>query len=776
MSAVDVGAAVADSLALLHEPGSVFEIRIPNSGRAGTVSGYFDNVEAAAKAIARYDHKVPGIYVTLNPVNAALLARSANRLKERARETTADADVARRSTLLIDVDYKRPAGISASDDEVAAAGEVARAIRVHLTSAGWPGPVLAMSGNGWHLLYRIDLANDEASRDLVKRLLERLAERFDSDGAEVDTSVFNAARIAKVPGTWVCKGDDLADRPHRQSEIVDRPGELQVVDLALLQAAAGPAQRPQAARANYRGNGHGEFDVEAFLVRNHLVVRKHKADTGGDLWELEECPFNAEHAHGEAFVRRDAGGSLSAGCQHAHCFKTWHELRERFEPGYDDRRTETATSQPTAKTPAAAEVRGARSTWPAPLSAAAYHGPIGALVKAWAPQSEADPAAMLITTLVGFGAICGCGPHHSVSGDRHAARLFACVTGPSSSGRKGHSYGAPLAALTKVDPVWAERCLASGLSTGEGLIHRVRDKVWGLDKGENPIVTDAGIADKRLFIKEAEFARVLIVMARKDNTLSPVIRDFYDTGTAGVITKGSHERATDAHVCIIAHVTAEELHRALTDVDAANGFANRFLWVCSHRHGRLPFGGQVDDRELEPHIYALQEATGAILAGEFNGEVPWSKDTMPLWDAAYDGLMAGGAGLCDAIIARGQPQVLRLALVYALADGCHEIRPAHLTAALEVWRYCVDSARCIFGDKTGDRTADRIRDALKTGDLNRTEISELFDRHKTKAEIDAALEVLAAAGFAHCVKVNEGNRHVEVWRASDAPSGDGDEG
>ena len=75
MSASDVVPAVADPFSLLHEPGSVFEVRIPNAGRAGTISGYFDDCEAAAKAIARYDHKAPGIYVTLNPVNPALLAR-----------------------------------------------------------------------------------------------------------------------------------------------------------------------------------------------------------------------------------------------------------------------------------------------------------------------------------------------------------------------------------------------------------------------------------------------------------------------------------------------------------------------------------------------------------------------------------------------------------------------------------------------------------------------------------------------------------------------------
>ena len=201
--------------------------------------------------------------------------------------------------MLIDVDFHRPAGISATDEEVEAAGAVARRLRAYLTAAGWPGCVLVMSGNGWHLLYRVDLPNDDASRDLVKRLLERLAKQFNSDGVEVDTSVFNAARIVKVPGTWVCKGDDLADRPHRQSYVADRPGELQAVDVALLEAIAGPAPAAKASSSTYRDNGHSEFDVEEWMARYGLAVRKHKADAGGEVWEMEVCPFNAEHSLGE---------------------------------------------------------------------------------------------------------------------------------------------------------------------------------------------------------------------------------------------------------------------------------------------------------------------------------------------------------------------------------------------------------------------------------------------------------------------------------------------
>ncbi len=235
MSTAETVVGIEDALRLLHEPGAVFEIRIPNTPHAGTVSGYFDDPGRAAAEITRWDGKAPGVYLTLNPVDPALLARAANRLKERAFDTTSDADVLHRRWLLIDVDATRPSGISATDDEAEAACDTARRIKSHLEDERhWPEGMLVFSGNGAHVLYRIDLPNDTESRDLVKRVLAVLAKQFDADGVHVDTSLFNAARIAKVPGTMACKGDNLPERPHRRSSIVSVPAELAVVPSAAL--------------------------------------------------------------------------------------------------------------------------------------------------------------------------------------------------------------------------------------------------------------------------------------------------------------------------------------------------------------------------------------------------------------------------------------------------------------------------------------------------------------------------------------------------------------
>ena len=199
--------------------------------------------------------------------------------------------------------------------------------------------------------------------------------------------------------------------------------------------------------------------------------------------------------------------------------------------------------------------------WPNPLGDVAFHGPIGELVQAWAPENEADTAAMLVTMLVGFGSVCDAKVYHAVNNDRHPARLFVITVGESSKARKGMSSGPPLAALQRIDPEWFEHCIREGLSTGEGLIHQVRNPLWGADKHGKPVCLDGGVADKRLFVKEGELARMFAAMVREGNTLSQVIRAMWDTGDAGSMTKQPYS-TTGAHVSILGHITAEELRRS----------------------------------------------------------------------------------------------------------------------------------------------------------------------------------------------------------------------
>ncbi len=219
---------------LIMAPGQVAELRAlgvstPEYRRTHTVSGYFDDIEALAHAAMEVAPYAAGVYFTPNPVNPALLARAANRARAVNQEPlSSDSDVVARRWLLVDIDAIRPAGISATDAEHDAASDKAKVIRDALAARGWPQPILADSGNGAHLLYRVDLPVDDGG--VVKRALEALAAEFDDDQSHVDTKVFNPARIWKLYGTVARKGDDLPERPHRMARILEVPGGHAVVN------------------------------------------------------------------------------------------------------------------------------------------------------------------------------------------------------------------------------------------------------------------------------------------------------------------------------------------------------------------------------------------------------------------------------------------------------------------------------------------------------------------------------------------------------------------
>lgn len=236
--------AVRQGLACLAESGQVVELRILGiNGKKRTDSGYFSDLEKLAKAATSYDGRAEGIYFTVNPVNPALMARASNRVKPYAEHTSSDHDILRRINFPIDFDPVRPAGISSTQEERPAALVRAWACRTWLSAQGWPEPVFASSGNGAHLIYAIDLPNDEERAILIKACLSALSSLFSNGSVKVDTTTGNASRIFKLYGTLACKGDNTPERPHRRATILGVPHNREVVASEQFMALA--AQAPQ---------------------------------------------------------------------------------------------------------------------------------------------------------------------------------------------------------------------------------------------------------------------------------------------------------------------------------------------------------------------------------------------------------------------------------------------------------------------------------------------------------------------------------------------------
>ena len=237
--------------------GSVAEVRIINAfgSKSRTDAGYFSRYEIAAGAIAGHamHPKNSGIYFVLNEFPADLQNRANNRIAERIDSTAADADIIRRKWFFIDCDPKRPAGISSSEAEWLAARATADAVAAFLASRAFPAPILASSGNGWHLHYRIDVPNNDEATETIRNALREIANRFDNGSVKVDTKVFNAARVCKLYGTVSRKGDHSPERPHRVSELVKVPETIHVCDWSKIEALAAEAPKEKAKGTRERG-------------------------------------------------------------------------------------------------------------------------------------------------------------------------------------------------------------------------------------------------------------------------------------------------------------------------------------------------------------------------------------------------------------------------------------------------------------------------------------------------------------------------------------------
>lgn len=426
-----------------------------------------------------------------------------------------------------------------------------------------------------------------------------------------------------------------------------------------------------------------------------------------------------------------------------------------------------------------------QSRWPEPLSQAALYGIAGDFVRLVSPHTEADEAALLLQFLVTFGVVAGRGPHMLMEQTRHGLNEFCAIVGDTAKARKGTSirHVAHLFELALHDTPHklADSQRRDGLSSGEGLIWAVRDPIYKQEPSKdrttgavvyNRVLADEGVADKRLLVEEGELASTLKVLARDGNTLSPIIRKAWDGNTTLTsLTKNFPAVATNPHIGIIGHITRDELRRDLGKVEGANGFANRFLWVCVKRSKELPDGGRLADSELWPLAVRLRTA---IDFARQEQTLARDETAAQAWRDVYHDLSEGKPGFVGAVTARSEAHVMRLSGLFATLDLSPVIRIEHLVAALLVWNYCDESADVIFGEDSshqqqvlGDPVENKIRNALidaGTAGLTKNELRNALSRNIPAQHIQQALEHLERNSAVRCVREKGGvGRPAERW-------------
>lgn len=388
------------------------------------------------------------------------------------------------------------------------------------------------------------------------------------------------------------------------------------------------------------------------------------------------------------------------------------------------------------------------------LGPAALIGAAGEFVRIVGPHTEAHLAALLLSFLVAVGNLFGRKRYFVVEATRHYCNTFVVLVGPSAKARKGTSAGYVRAVTRVCDPAWDASRVTPGLATGEGLIKEVANRTDDTD----------GEEDRRLFVHEGEFGQVLRVAKRKENILSTILRSAWDTGDLATLTKTSPLKVTGAHISILGHITSIELQQEVDLNALANGLLNRMLWVWVVRERLLPDGGRLPADALAPVHQALHRARAFA---QTEGELTRDGAARELWRRIYPALSADKPGLLGSVTARAEAHVLRLSCIYALLDCSDQVKVRHLEAALEVWRYCEESARFIFGESLGDPLAEEVlaflRERGKRG-ATRSEMGKIGGRHHSRARMTRALNLLAQFSLATSKKdAPSGGRPAERW-------------
>ena len=301
-------------------------------------SGYFDNVDSIIQAIKPYaDMDDEQMYFVLNKIDSACFGRQqSGKIVKSPKITTNDNDIIRRCFVFVDFDPVRKSGTNASNEEFELAHKKAQDVFRFLREKGFSEPIICKSGNGLHLTYKVDFPNDEETTEIIKHFYEYLGSLFSDDKVDIDTKVFNLARLCKLYGTTAKKGANLQDRPWRMSEIIYVPKDLNITPIEKFKELADLLPKKEEPKPTAKTIRLGErFDLENWLVAHGIEYRK-KQDGGSTKYEVKECPWKDTHSSNNPYssaLFQDSEGKITYTCAHSHCKdKQWKDFRLAYEP------------------------------------------------------------------------------------------------------------------------------------------------------------------------------------------------------------------------------------------------------------------------------------------------------------------------------------------------------------------------------------------------------------------------------------------------------------
>lgn len=328
--------AIKYTLNLLKPNNQLYEIRILRDNVI--ISGYFRGTDHLEEAFKTINLNGANVFYTLQAIEEGCYSRKQHECFRQVKsgETTSDNDIIGYNWLLIDLDPCRRTGISSTDEELGKAKAIAPKIIKYMDETGFERPVVAMSGNGVHLLYAIELANNNDNKKLIEKCLKALALMFSDNEVDIDQKVFNPARISKLYGTMAQKGADTEDRPHRMSKIVSIPEEIKATEKSIIQKLANTLPEEV---VQIKKNNHSNFDLDDWIYEHGIKIRNTNRWNDATKYVLEECPFDSTHKAPDSCLIKMPNGAIAFKCLHNSCNgRTWKDFRLLYEPdAYDDK-------------------------------------------------------------------------------------------------------------------------------------------------------------------------------------------------------------------------------------------------------------------------------------------------------------------------------------------------------------------------------------------------------------------------------------------------------
>jgi putative DNA primase/helicase len=317
---------IHDTLSLLFREGDAIMVSHLRTGRDGMAKNAFASIDEAAKFAETLDQEdaVSNIYINLQ------------QLKPDSK-TDKRQDIGQYVRFLVDIDRrnKKVDGIrvNASEEDREALRKAAREVTHWVSGIVGAQPLLADSGNGFHLCWTLRpnvfgkaIIPNEQNKTTYKQCLLAVKQRFDSDLVEIDPSLSEPEQIIRLWGTHNRRDPQTPSRPHRQSHVLAKArGTVSLVQLELLACEYHPPANDTPVAKGDAPLLHEDFDESAWWEHySGIFVCAEERDG----WQVTSiCPATYEGR--DAPGHRHTGSTLTGfrfdrGQGEFHCFSDDH--------------------------------------------------------------------------------------------------------------------------------------------------------------------------------------------------------------------------------------------------------------------------------------------------------------------------------------------------------------------------------------------------------------------------------------------------------------------